>query len=100
MLIEDEPGLVTVTVRDDGPGIPDGRLAEAAAAGRLGVSHSICGRLRDLGGSATIRSVPGEGTEVELRLPRAASRAGGAGTGAGLGCGRGAGRADPGHGGG
>ena len=83
VLVEDEPGLVTVTVRDDGPGIPDGRLAEAAAAGRLGVSHSICGRLRDLGGSATIRSVPGEGTEVELRLPRAAglpvARAPGAG---------------------
>ena len=72
VLVEDEPGLVTVTVRDDGPGIPDGRLAEAAAAGRLGVSQSICGRLRDLGGSATIRSVPGEGTEVELRLPRPA----------------------------
>src|SRR6185312_8524088 len=70
VLVEDEPGLVTVTVRDDGPGIPDGRLAEAAAAGRLGVSHSICGRLRDLGGGATIRSVPGEGTEVELYLPR------------------------------
>jgi len=71
VLVEDEPDLVTVTVRDDGPGIPHGRLAEAAAAGRLGVSHSICGRLRDLGGSATVRSVPGEGTEVELRLPRA-----------------------------
>jgi signal transduction histidine kinase len=82
VLVEDEPGLVTVTVRDDGPGIPDGRLAEAAAAGRLGISHSICGRLRDLGGSATIRSVPGEGTEVELRLPRAGTplaRAPGAG---------------------
>ncbi len=72
MLVEDEPGLVRVTIRDDGPGIPDGRLAEAAAAGRLGVSHSISGRLRDLGGSATISSVPGEGTEVELRLPRMA----------------------------
>ena len=72
VLVEDEPALVTVTVRDDGPGIPDGRLAEAAAAGRLGVSQSICGRLRDLGGSVTIRSVPGEGTEVELRLPRPA----------------------------
>ena len=83
VLVEDEPDLVTVTVRDDGPGIPDGRLAEAAAAGRLGVSHSICGRLRDLGGSAAIRSVPGEGTEVELRLPRASgtplARAPGAG---------------------
>jgi len=72
VLVEDEPGLITVTIRDDGPGIPDGRLAEAAAAGRLGVSHSIRGRLRDLGGSAAIRSVPGEGTEVELRLPRMA----------------------------
>lgn len=70
VLVEDEPGLVTVTIRDDGPGIPDGRLAEAAAAGRLGVSHSIRGRLRDLGGSASIRSAPGEGTEVELHLPR------------------------------
>lgn len=75
VLVEDEPGLATVTIRDDGPGIPDGRLAEAAAAGRLGVSHSIRGRLRDLGGSAFIRSVPGEGTEVELRLPHAASAA-------------------------
>jgi signal transduction histidine kinase len=73
VLVEDEPDTVTVTIRDDGPGIPDGRLAEAAAAGRLGVSHSIRGRLRDLGGSASIRSEPGEGTEVELRLPRRAS---------------------------
>jgi signal transduction histidine kinase len=72
VLVEDEPGLVTVTIRDDGPGIAAGRLAEAAAAGRLGVSHSIRGRLRDLGGSATISSAPGEGTEVALRLPRRA----------------------------
>jgi signal transduction histidine kinase len=72
VLVEDEPGLITVTIRDEGPGIPDGQLAEAAAAGRLGVSHSIHGRLRDLGGSAAISSVPGEGTEVELRLPRGA----------------------------
>jgi signal transduction histidine kinase len=72
VLVEDEPGQVTVTIRDDGPGIATGRLAEAAAAGRLGVSHSISGRLRDLGGSATFRSAPGEGTEVELRLPRRA----------------------------
>ena len=72
VLVEDEPGLVTVTIRDDGPGIPAGRLAAAAAASRLGVSQSICGRMRNLGGCATISSVPGEGTEVELRLPRPA----------------------------
>jgi hypothetical protein len=63
--------LVEGTVRGEGPGIPAGRLAEAAAAGRLGISHAIVGRLRDLGGSATIRSAPGEGTEVELPMPRA-----------------------------
>jgi signal transduction histidine kinase len=72
VLVEDELDLIRVTIRDDGPGIPDGRLAEAAAAGRFGISHSITGRLRDLGGSATISSVAGEGTEVELRLPRVA----------------------------
>jgi Family of unknown function (DUF5931)/Histidine kinase len=49
-----------VTVRDDGPGIADGRLAEAAAAGRLGVSNSICGRLRDLGGPEATAGRAGE----------------------------------------
>jgi signal transduction histidine kinase len=75
VLVEDEPDMVTVTIRDDGPGIPEGRLAEAAEAGRLGVSHSICGRLRDLGGSVSVSTALGEGTEVTLRLPRAVAAA-------------------------
>jgi signal transduction histidine kinase len=70
VLVEDEPGAVTVTVRDEGPGIADGRLAEARAQGRLGVAQSIVGRIADLGGTATITSTPGQGTEVELRVPR------------------------------
>lgn len=72
ILIEDEPDAVRVTVRDDGPGIPEGRLAQAESEGRLGVSQSIRGRLRDLGGSAELISVPGQGTEVELTVPRKA----------------------------
>ncbi|SHL85546.1 MacS family sensor histidine kinase [Actinacidiphila paucisporea] len=72
ILVEDEPDAVLVTVRDDGPGIPEGRLAAAADEGRLGVAQSIRGRLRDLGGTAVLLSLPGQGTEVELRLPRAA----------------------------
>jgi len=70
VLVDDEGEAVTVTVRDDGPGIPPGRLALAAADGRLGVSQAICGRMRDLGGSARVTSTPGTGTEVRLRLPR------------------------------
>jgi signal transduction histidine kinase len=59
---------VVVNVRDTGPGIASGRLAQAAREGRLGVSGSIEGRLASVGGSATVRSAPGEGTEVELRV--------------------------------
>ncbi|MFF9904487.1 MacS family sensor histidine kinase [Streptomyces olivaceus] len=70
ILVEDEPGEVIVTVRDEGPGIPEGRLAEAEGEGRLGVALSIRGRLRDLGGTAELISVPGQGTEVELRAPK------------------------------
>ncbi|WP_190081356.1 MacS family sensor histidine kinase [Streptomyces longisporoflavus] len=80
ILVEDEPDAVIVTVRDDGPGIPEGRLAEAEGEGRLGVALSIRGRLRDIGGTAELISVPGQGTEVELRVPRAAKGAADAGS--------------------
>ncbi len=70
ILIEDEPDAIVVTVRDDGPGIPEGRLAQAEGEGRLGVAQSIRGRLRDIGGTAELISVPGQGTEVELKVPK------------------------------
>lgn len=74
ILVEDWPDEIVVTVRDDGPGIPDGRLTQAEGEGRLGVALSIRGRLRDIGGTAELISVPGQGTEVELKVPRAAER--------------------------
>ncbi|MGW2249802.1 MacS family sensor histidine kinase [Kitasatospora sp. NPDC001660] len=73
ILVEDEPQAVTVSIRDDGPGFVPGRLGEAQRAGRLGVSQSIRGRLLDLGGTAELYSAPGEGVEVELRVPRKGS---------------------------
>ncbi|MFG2140700.1 MacS family sensor histidine kinase [Streptomyces sp. NPDC048650] len=76
ILVEDEPQAVIVTVRDDGPGIPEGRLADAEREGRLGVALSIRGRLRDLGGRAEWVSVPGQGTEVELTVPKGAESEG------------------------
>ncbi|MBW4703033.1 MULTISPECIES: MacS family sensor histidine kinase [unclassified Micromonospora] len=70
VLVEDEGETVTVSVRDAGPGIPQGRLAEAARQGRLGVAQAIRGRIADLGGETRIVSTPGEGTELELMVPR------------------------------
>lgn len=70
VLLEDVGEQVVVTVRDEGPGIPAGRLDEAAAEGRLGVSESIRGRVADLGGTATLTAGPGQGTEWELAFPR------------------------------
>jgi signal transduction histidine kinase len=70
ILLEEEPEQVTVTVRDDGPGIAPGRLEQAASQGRLGIVQSIRGRILDAGGRVTITTRPGQGTEVELSVRR------------------------------
>lgn len=70
VLLEDLGDEVVLTVRDDGVGIPDGRLDEAEAEGRMGVSKSIRGRMRDLGGEAVLETEPDLGTEWELHVPR------------------------------
>jgi signal transduction histidine kinase len=69
VLLEGWSDRVVVSVRDEGPGIPDGRLEAAAADGRLGVSQSIRGRMADLGGTATL-TTGAEGTEWELVVRR------------------------------
>ena len=70
LLVEDEADAVTVSVRDAGPGIPPDRLVQAEREGRMGVARSIRGRVADLGGTVDVVSTPGQGTEVELRVPR------------------------------
>ena len=70
ILLEDFGDRVTVTVRDDGVGIPDGRLEEAVGQGRAGVAKSIVGRMDWLGGRAELTTGPGSGTEWELTVPR------------------------------
>lgn len=70
VLVEDLGDRVTISVRDDGVGIAEGRLAQAAAEGRLGVAKSIVGRMHSLGGEAELSTGPGRGTEWELTVPR------------------------------
>ncbi len=74
VLLEDTGGELIVSVRDDGPGIPSGRLAEAEGQGRMGVSRSIIGRIAAIGGTAQLLfEAAGEddGAEWEFRVPRA-----------------------------
>jgi signal transduction histidine kinase len=64
-------GQVVVVVRDRGRGFdqaPGGPEGSGGRGGR-GIPDSIVGRMRRQGGAATIRTAPGAGTEVELRMP-------------------------------
>ena len=61
---------VEVFVRDRGVGF----AVDAVPEDRHGVRSSIIGRMERHGGSAAVRSVPGEGTEVRLSLPAPSSR--------------------------
>ena len=63
---EVEDDAVEVFVRDRGQGF----VLEQIPADRMGVRGSIIERLRRAGGNATIRSAPGEGTEVRLEMKR------------------------------
>jgi signal transduction histidine kinase len=69
VLLETLDGALRVTVRDDGAGFDTARLADAERNGRVGVARSIRGRITDLGGSCTITSAPGKGTEIEMVVP-------------------------------
>ena len=70
VLLEDLGDAVTVSIRDDGVGIADGRLEEAVGEGRFGIAKSIVGRMNWLGGSAKLNTGPDCGTEWELTVPR------------------------------
>ena len=74
VLLEELSDEIVLTVRDDGPGIPEGRLEAAAEEGHIGVAQSIRGRLAELGGTARLETAPGAGTEWEMHLPRPADR--------------------------
>ena len=67
LFAEVEPSEVSLFVRDRGRGFDP----EAVPGDRKGLTEFIHARMSRRGGSATVRSVPGEGTEVRLTMPRA-----------------------------
>ncbi len=67
VLLEDVGGGVEISVRDEGPGIPAGRLEAAAAAGRMGVARSMRGRVDRMGGTIACDTGP-DGTEWTIRV--------------------------------
>ena len=73
VLIDDLGADLVVTVRDNGVGVSEAVIDEAAARGRIGISSSILGRVEDLGGRATYVFGPGGGTTVEMWFPKEAS---------------------------
>ena len=78
---------VALVVRDSGVGIPPEQLPhvldrlyrgdEARSGDHSGLGLAICKSIVEAhGGTITVESAPGEGTRVEVRLPRAAGPAG------------------------
>jgi signal transduction histidine kinase/phage shock protein PspC (stress-responsive transcriptional regulator) len=63
---EVEPEEVTVFIRDRGKGFVLDEIPED----RMGIRQSIIGRMERNGGSAKIKTAPGEGTEVVLTMKR------------------------------
>jgi phage shock protein PspC (stress-responsive transcriptional regulator)/anti-sigma regulatory factor (Ser/Thr protein kinase) len=66
LYVEVEPDVVHVYVRDRGSGFdPD-----AVSTDRHGLANSIHGRMERNGGKVRLRTAPGDGTEVQLEMPR------------------------------
>ncbi len=61
---------IKVFVRDRGAGFDPAAVPPA----RRGVRESIIGRMRRAGGGATVRALPGGGTEVEIAIDRGGRR--------------------------
>lgn len=76
-------GMVGIEVRDDGPGIPEDEQEAALGRFRRIGEHSVPGSglglylarrlVEGMGGELSLRSAPGSGTTVLVRLPTAAA---------------------------
>jgi signal transduction histidine kinase len=65
--VEAEPDALIGYVRDRGKGFDPATVP----SDRRGLADSVVGRTQRAGGTATVRSEPGDGTEVSVSMPRA-----------------------------
>ena len=65
VFVERTPDTIEVYIRDTGVGFDPASVAQD----RRGLSDSVVGRMARIGGTATIDTEPGVGTEIELKLP-------------------------------
>jgi len=63
----EEAGVVQLTVRDDGVGFDPAVLEQTARSGHLGLKQ-MRERVAGLKGTFSLRSAPGQGTEIRVRL--------------------------------
>jgi signal transduction histidine kinase/phage shock protein PspC (stress-responsive transcriptional regulator) len=68
LFAEVEPDSVSLFVRDRGRGFDPA----AVPPDRKGLAESVQARMARRGGSVSVRSAPGEGTEIGLTMPRSA----------------------------
>jgi signal transduction histidine kinase/phage shock protein PspC (stress-responsive transcriptional regulator) len=66
VFVEIDEEMVSAYVRDDGIGFD----RSTVPSDRRGIADSIEGRMERNGGTAIIVSAPGEGTDVQLKMPR------------------------------
>lgn len=70
---EEDGDAIVVSVRDDGKGFVYDE-EQLRAGGKAGILKSMKGRAEDLGGSMTLETAPGRGTEIEFRVPARSER--------------------------
>ena len=59
---------VMLEIADDGRGFEPGSLPARLAEGHIGLQSQL-ERVESVGGRLVIRSAPGDGTSVQIRLP-------------------------------
>ncbi len=65
IMVKQSPHQFTLTVKDNGQGIKKSQLNSTKSLGLIGIQE----RARALGGSAAVKSRPGQGTTITLQLP-------------------------------